>query len=209
VADETLERFSDADFDVAEVAPFVGPEAAAARVASFVIGDPPEKRLGADDIDPVEVAKAVRLKAKPRALLFQMEDPDQAQAYADLEHRFLTTGEIQITKTREITDGKTYSLFVCWLQFEKDQEVVKELVENHLREKKQSLLARLTVQRRTELSTGPTVDEVLCISTTKNGSPCKAKRKVGKFCGRHVPAPKEAVPMDAPPPTHTPIGITA
>jgi hypothetical protein len=209
VADKKLERFSDAEFDVAEVGPFSGPEAAAQRVASFVLGDPPEKQLGADDIDPVAVAKAVRLKAKPRALLYQMEDPEQAQAYAELEHKFLTTGEIEITKTREITDGKTYSLFVCWLEFEKDQEVVKELVENELREKKQALLAKLTEQRKTELSTGPTVGDTLCTANTKRGSPCKAKRKSGEFCGRHAPAPKEAVPMDAPPSSHAPIGVTA
>ena len=56
-------------------------------------------------------------------------------------------------------------------------------------------------------SEGVVDDGVRCLGITARKKQCSSKRKPDKkFCGRHEPPEKESVPMDAPPPTHQPLG---
>jgi hypothetical protein len=206
VTDKTLEQLSDAEFEVVEVeGPSSGPAAAIKNAASFMVGEAPGVRRGELDPDPVAVEKALRGKAKPHAKLFQMENQEHAQEYADLEQRSLTSGEIRITKVREVTDGVKYSLFICWLEFEKAPEVLRETIEMVMREKKAAFLQSIEAPRKKkEIS-----EEETCEAMTGKGSRCTRRKKVGQFCGIHVPKALAAVPMDAPPPSHIPLGDTS
>jgi hypothetical protein len=205
VPDNKLEELSDAEFEVVEVeGPLGGPAAAIENAASFMVGEAPGVRRGELDPDPVAVEKALRSKAKPRAKLFQMEDAAHAQEYADLEQRSLTTGEVNITKIREVTDGVKYSLFICWLEFPKPPEVLRETIEMVMREKKAAFLQSIEKPRKKKES----AEAEACEAMTGKGSRCTRKKKVGQFCGMHVPKSPAAVPMDAPPPSHVSLGDT-
>ena len=202
-----LAEYSDAEFDVEEVGPSTGPAASSQRVASFMIGDPPGRRRGETDPDPVAVERAVRSKAKPRAKLFDMSDAKDAQEYADLEQRSLVSSEVKLTKIREVTDGVKYSLFICWIEFEKDEEVIREDVESDLRDRKAKLLASIEPASKAATKAPDKPDR--CKGTTGKGSPCTRKQRVGDYCKTHAPKPRKSVPMDAPPPTHSSLGSTA
>ena len=189
--DKNLEKLSDAEFE---------------NAASFLVGEPPGRQRGETDPDPLAVEKALRAKAKPHAKLFQMDNNDDAQAYADLEQRSLTSGEVKLTKIREVTDGVKYSLFICWLEFEKPPEVIREKIEMVMREKKAAFLR--SIEKPKPKKEEGTAAEA-CEAMTGKGTRCTRKRKVGQFCGIHVPKTPAAVPMDAPPPSHVSLGDTA
>lgn len=202
--EKKLEELSDAEFEVVEVdGPVSGPSAAIKNAASFMIGEAPDVRRGDLDPDPVAVEKALRSKAKPHARFFQMENSEDAQAYADLEQLSLTTGEITITKVREVTDGVKYSLFICWLEFPKAPEVLRETIEMVMREKKAAFLLTIETPRKAK----EIPEEEVCEAMTGKGSRCTRRKKVGEFCKMHVPKSPAAVPMDSPPPSHISLGV--
>lgn len=208
MADTYVESSSDGDFEVTEVGP-VGPAAAASKVASFMIGEPPSRRPGDLSPDPVALEKAVLSKGRPKAKLFKMSDPALAQEYADLEHRMKTSGEVAFQKVKEIVGDSDYALFVCWIEYEKPVEEIREQTEGVMKEKKAALLRSLQDQRDEMEGKKPEkIDDVQCTATTAKKTRCRSKRKPGMdVCGRHVPPEPVAVAMDAPPVTHRPLGV--
>ena len=213
-----VSAFSDDEFEVEEIgSPKTGPAAAIEKAASFLIGEGPERRKHGDTgPDPVLLERRVLLKGTPKAKLFTMSDAALAQEYAELEHRSKTTGEVNITKIKELMSGTNYALFITWIEYPKPEEVIRERVEGTMREKRAKFLRSVNEQRQRDLGTGPKADDddgVSCTAKTARKKPCRAKRKKGTlFCGRHAP-PKvvepEPVPMDSPPPTHVPLGSSS
>lgn len=205
-----LPEYSDAEFVVEEIGEGVGPDAASSRVASFLIGDPPEVRRGETDPDPIALERQIRSKAKPRCRMFHLADQVEAQAWADLEHEALVEGTAKIQKIKEVTDGVAYSLVVQWLEFEKPAEVVREDIEFVMREKKLELLRSITPEQTTRgTATMKAQSTDKCQGKTRRGKPCQRKKKIGDYCKAHAPKPRKAIAMDAPPPTHAPLGGTA
>lgn len=201
---------SDDQFDVTEDGPSsLSPRQAIESAAAVLIGDGPERRP--DGLDPEEIEAKVISKGIPKAKLFQMSDPDLAQEYAVLEHTSKTTGTVMITKIKELVDGTSYALFVCWIEFPQPKSKIEDSVRLSIAERTESVLRRLTEAQA--IATSKERTAAGCRGRTTRGKACRSRVAPGKmYCRRHETnssaGDADGVSMDRPPPTHAPLGGT-
>jgi len=184
------------------------PAAAAAKVASIIIGDGPESRPGDIDVDEEALERRINAKGRQKCKLFHLNDDEQAQAFADLCQKAEVDRTVRfIGAAKDLVDGIQHAVSVRWVEFDEPYEKVAKKARTAMvpEDRKRSLLDKMG--GGTGADVGLVNDGVRCQGTTAKKTQCSRKRvDPTEFCRDHQPAPIKAVDMDEPPTSHTGLG---